>query len=62
MKRKSSKVSLQVTSFRLPPDVKVFLKNKAESTDRTMSYVLVEYIRRWVTYEETEAKQPKNKK
>lgn len=62
MKRKSSKVPLQVTSFRLPPDVKVFLKNKAESTDRTMSYVLVEYIRRWIIYEETEAKQPKNKK
>lgn len=59
MKRKSRKEPLQVTSFRLPLDVKAFLKKKADADKRTMSFVLVEYIRRWITYEDTEAKQPK---
>ena len=61
MKRKSNKVPLQVTSFRLPPDVKAFLKKKAEEQQRTISFVLVAYVRRWVDYEAAEAKQPKAK-
>ena len=61
MKRARKKEPLQVTSFRLPPDVKAFLKAKAVEADRTISYVLVEYIRRWISYETTEAKQPKSK-
>ena len=60
--RKSKKEPLAVTSFRLPLDVKSFLKKKAVEQDRTISYVLVEYVRRWLDYEETEAKQPKIKK
>lgn len=61
MKRKSSKQPLQVTSFRLPVEVQAFLTKKAKDADRTRSYVLVEYLRRWIAYEETEAKQPKTK-
>lgn len=61
MKRKSKKEPLQVTSFRLPPDVKAFLKTQAVEQDRTISYVLVEYVRRWIAYESAEAKQPKSK-
>ena len=59
MRRKSKKEPLQVTSFRLPPDVKAFLREKADADKRTMSFVLVEYIRKWVAYEAEEAKQPK---
>lgn len=62
MRRKSTREPLQVTSFRLPLDVKAFLKRKADADNRTMSYTLVEYIRRWISYEDTEAKQPKIKK
>jgi predicted transcriptional regulator len=62
MRRKSKKEPLHVTSFRLPPDVKAFLRSKADADHRTMSYVLVEYIRRWIVYEVEEAKQPKIKK
>ncbi len=61
MKRAKKREPLQVTSFRLPPDVKAFLKAKAVEGDRTISYVLVEYVRRWISYETTEAKQPKSK-
>ena len=60
-RRKSKKEPLAVTSFRLPLDVKAFLKKKAEADKRTISFVLVEYIRRWISYEDTEAKQPKIK-
>ena len=61
MKRKSRKEPLQVTSFRLPPDVKAFLKTKAEANQRTISFVLVDYVRKWIAYEAAEAKQPKSK-
>ena len=60
-RRKSKREPLQVTSFRLPLDVKAFLKKKADADKRTMSFILVEYIRRWIGYEEVEAKQPKVK-
>ena len=60
--RKSKKEPLQVTSFRLPQDVKNFLKKKADADKRTMSFILVEYIRRWLAYEAEEAKQPQIKK
>jgi len=59
MKRKAKKEPLQVTSFRLPLDVKAFLKKKSTEADRTMSYVLVDYLRKWQNYESEEAKQPK---
>ena len=56
--RKNPKDVLQVTSFRLPPDVKDFLHAKAVAADRTHSYILIEYLRRWMSYEDTESKQP----
>ena len=61
-KRKSKKEPLAVTSFRLPLDVKEFLKKKATEQERTISFILVAYIRRWIAYEVEEAKQPKVKK
>ena len=61
-KRKSRKEPLAVTSFRLPLDVKAFLKTKAVQQERTISFILVAYIRRWISYEAEEAKQPKPKK
>lgn len=61
MKRAKKREPLQVTSFRLPPDVKAFLKAEAVKADRTISYILVEYIRRWISYAAEEAKQPKSK-
>ena len=60
--RKSKKEPLAVTSFRLPLDVKAFLKTKAMEQDRTISFILVAYVRRWIEYEKTEAQQPKTKK
>lgn len=62
MKRARKKEPLQVTSFRLPPDVKTFLDAKAKEQDRTKSYVLVTYIRQWIEFESLQAKQPKTKK
>lgn len=62
MKRKSKKEPLQVTSFRLPPDVKAFLHKDAEAKQRTMSFILVEIIRMYITYLEAQSKQPKTKK
>ena len=59
MKRKRTKEPLAVTSFRLPLDVKAFLKTKAVEQERTISFILVAYIRRWISYEAEEAKQPK---
>ena len=59
MRRKSKKEPLQVTSFRLPPDVKAFLHGEATSKDRTMSYVLVEIIRLYMNYLSEQKKQPK---
>ena len=53
---------MQVTSFRLPLDVKAFLKSKAVADNRTMSFILIEYVRKWISYETEEAKQPKTKK
>ena len=61
-KRKKPEDVLKVTSFRLPQDVKDFLAAKAEESQRTMSWILVEYLRRWVAYEAAEAKQPGRKK
>jgi len=61
MKRPKKREPLQVTSFRLPPDVKAFLKKKADEQQRTISFVLVAYVRRWLDYEAVEAKQPKSK-
>ncbi len=58
-RRKKPEDVLKVTSFRLPQDVREFLRGKAVGADRTMSYVLIEYLRRWISYEATEAKQPK---
>lgn len=62
MPKKSRKPPLQVTSFRLPPEVKDFLAKKADEQQRTMSFVLVEYIRYWINWEAEQAKQPKVKK
>jgi len=62
MRRKSKREPLQVTSFRLPLDVKTFLHGEAVSKDRTMSYVLVEIVRLYMNYLAEQAKQPKVKK
>jgi predicted DNA-binding protein len=61
VKRKSKKEPLQVTSFRLPPDVKTFLHAEAETKQRTMSWILVDIIRMYITYLEAQKKQPKTK-
>ena len=59
-KRRSSKREpLAVTSFRLPLDVKAFLKRLSVEKDRTISYVLVEIVRLYKNYLDEEAKQPK---
>jgi len=42
--------------------VKDFLAKKADEQQRTMSFVLVEYIRYWINWEAEQAKQPKVKK
>ena len=62
VKRKSKKEPLAVTSFRLPLDVKAFLKRLSVEKDRTISYVLVEIVRLYKNYLDEEAKQPKAKK
>ena len=61
-KRKKPEDVLKVTSFRLPQDVKDFLRKHAEAADRTMSWTLIEYLRRWQKYEAEEAQQPGRKK
>jgi predicted DNA-binding protein len=61
VRRKSKKDPLQVTSFRLPPDVKAFLKGMSEEKDRTMSYCLVEVLRLYMNYLAEQKKQPKTK-
>ena len=61
MKRKSKKEPLQVTSFRLPLDVKTFLHERSTAEDRTMSYVLVEILRLYINYLAEQKKQPKAK-
>ena len=61
MKRKGKKEPLAVTSFRLPLDVKAFLKGKAEANRRTISFILVDYIRQWINFESAKSKQPKAK-
>lgn len=61
MKRKSKKEPLSVTSFRLPLDVKTFLHAEAETKQRTMSWILVDIIRMYITYLEAQKKQPKTK-
>ena len=58
-RRKSKKEPLAVTSFRLPLDVKAFLKKLSVDKDRTISYVLVEIVRLYKNYLDEEAKQPK---
>lgn len=58
-KRKSKKEPLAVTSFRLPLDVKAFLKKLSVEKDRTISYVLVEIVRLYKNYIEEAGKQPK---
>ena len=60
-KRKKPEDVLKVTSFRLPQDVKDFLHVKAVEMDRTMSYVLVDYLRMWRNYEIEQKKQPRTK-
>ena len=60
-KRKKPEDVLKVTSFRLPQDVKDFLAAKAVEMDRTMSYVLVDYLRMWKNYEIEKKKQPRTK-
>jgi predicted DNA-binding protein len=60
--RKRKKEPLQVTSFRLPPDVKAFLTTTAKEKDRTMSYCLVEVMRLYMNFLSEQAKQPKIKK
>ena len=59
MRRKAKTVPLAVTSFRLPLDVKAFLKTKALEQQRTISFILVDYVRKWILYEGEQAKQPK---
>lgn len=61
MRRKSKREPLQVTSFRLPLDVKDFLKGMSEEKDRTMSYCLVEVLRLYMNYLAEQKKQPKTK-
>ena len=62
MRRKSKKEPLQVTSFRLPLDVKTFLHGEAVEKQRTMSFVLVDIVRMYMNYLAVQAKQPKVKK
>ena len=59
MRRKTAKQPLQVTSFRLPPDVKAFLHERATAEQRTMSFVLVEVLRLYINYVAEQKKQPK---
>ena len=59
MRRKSNKEVLQVTSFRLPLDVKTFLHEQSVSQDRTMSWILVEVVRLYMNYLNEQKKQPK---
>ena len=61
-RRKSKKEPLAVTSFRLPLDVKAFLKKLSVEKDRTISYTLVGIVRLYMNYLDEEAKQPKPKK
>ena len=60
-KRKKPEDVLKVTSFRLPQDVKDFLARKAVEMDRTMSWVLVDYLRMWKNYEIEKKKQPRTR-
>ena len=60
-KRKKPEDVLKVTSFRLPQDVKDFLARKAAEADRTMSYMLVDYLRMWKNYEIEKKKQPRTR-
>lgn len=50
---------LKVTSFRLPDDVHVFLRQQAASQDRTMTWILVEILKQYMNYLSEQAKQPK---
>jgi hypothetical protein len=59
MRRKSKKEPLQVTSFRLPLDVKTFLRGRADDERRTMSFVLVDIVRLYMNFLAEQAKQPK---
>ena len=61
MRRKSKKEPLSVTSFRLPPDVKTFLHERAAADQRTMSFVLVEVLRLYMNFIAEQKKQPKIK-
>ena len=56
--RRKAKIPLQVTSFRLPPDVHTFLKEQAVEQDRTMSYILVDVLRKWMFYLAKQEEQP----
>lgn len=59
MRRKSRKEPLQVTSFRLPLDVKTFLHGQAAEQRRTMSFILVDIVRLYMNYLAEQKKQPK---
>ena len=61
MKRRSKKEPLQVTSFRLPLDVKTFLHERSVAEQRTMSFCLVEILRLYINYLAEQKKQPKTK-
>ena len=57
--RGRKKNPLKVTSFRLPEDVMTFLKSRAVSERRTMSFVLIDVLRLWMSYELGKAAAPK---
>lgn len=57
--RRRKKEIMAVTSFRLPVDVKDFLKARAAEQDRTMSYVLVAFMRQWIAFADAKAQQPR---
>lgn len=62
MRRKRKSNPLKVTSFRLPHDLLLFLKEQAQKHERTMSFVLVKVLSDWKFYVTEQAKQPKIKK
>lgn len=59
MKKSKPGKPLSVTSFRLPVDVREFLRQRARKEDRNMSYILVGVLRLWMNYLIEKEKQPK---
>lgn len=60
-RRKNPNELMEVSSFRLPGDVKAFIRGKANAAERSMSFIVIDYFRRWMEWENTESKQPKVK-